>query len=404
MEITAGHSEMARQLPELKDTNMPVTALAGMPNVGKSTVFNALTGMHQHTGNWAGKTVANAVGVTICGGAPVTLVDLPGTYSLRARSAEEAVARDFLCFGQPDAAVVVCDASSLERGITFALQVMETTPRVLLCVNLLDEAAARGISVDCEKLERLLEIPVVGVVARSGHGLEHLKQRLDALLKEPPQFRSPQPLPETLETILQPVMDALPQELGGLSRFWTAARLLEPEPELHKAICAHTGLSFDEPALAAALQTAGACMPSEEFADQLIAAGIHRGEAIAAETVTVPEKSTVRDRRFDRILTGRWGVPIMLLLLGLILWITIVGANYPSAWLSAGFARLGNGLRWLLDWMHAPEWLAGLLADGVYTVLTWVISVMLPPMAGYKKSLIMKNPPIIYYYYNACTS
>lgn len=378
---SVGRGAMAQQLPELKDTDMPVVALAGMPNVGKSTVFNALTGMHQHTGNWAGKTVANAVGVTICGGTPVTLVDLPGTYSLRARSAEEAVARDFLCFGQPDAAVVVCDASCLERGVTFAQQVMETTPRVLLCVNLLDEAAARGISVDCEKLEQLLEIPVVGVVARSGKGLNTLKARLDSLLRAAFAEQRPQPLPEELMALVRPVIDALPDALGGLPRFWTAVHLLEPEPELHSAICAHTGISLDEPVLAAALRDAKEAMPTEQFADQRIAAGVHLGESIAVAVVTIPEQSTERDRRLDRILTGRLGVPIMLLLLGLILWITIVGANYPSAWLSMGFAHLGEGLRWLLAWLHAPAWLSGLLADGVYTVLTWVISVMLPPMA-----------------------
>src|SRR5699024_10732094 len=143
-------------------------ALAGNPNVGKSTVFNALTGMNQHTGNWPGKTVTNAQGICVHRQKRYVMVDIPGTYSLLASSMEEEVARNFICFGHPDATVVVADATCLERSLNLVLQVMEVTPHVVLCVNLMDEARKKHIQIDLDALRDQLKIPVVGAAARSG--------------------------------------------------------------------------------------------------------------------------------------------------------------------------------------------------------------------------------------------
>lgn len=280
-------------------------ALAGNPNVGKSTLFNALTGLRQHTGNWAGKTVALARGSYTYEGTEYTLVDLPGTYSLMARSPEERVARDFIRQGDADGVVVVCDATCLERNLILVLQVLELTGRVVVCVNLLDEARRLGIHVDLELLSRGLGVPVLGISAGRSEGLDALLRAMAALPEQDPAPRSPAP----------------------------------PERRVRLA---------------------------EQYAVQVIR--------------TQQARQARRQQRLDRLLTAKaTGVPLMLLLLGLILWLTIAGANYPSQLLSSLFDRLcAAGRGWLCG---APPWLSALLIDGVLRVTGWVVSVMLPPMA-----------------------
>ncbi|MBQ2264596.1 MAG: ferrous iron transport protein B [Oscillospiraceae bacterium] len=359
-------------------------ALAGNPNVGKSTVFNALTGLHQHTGNWAGKTVTNAAGIAEYGGKRYVLVDLPGTYSLRANSAEEEAARDYLCQEQPDAVIVVCDACCLERNLNLVLQVMELSEKVLVCVNLLDEAEKRGISVDFEHLENLLGVPVIGVTARSEEGLDNMLERLQNLLdaEQTPHFQPD--YGEQLEPQLRILTDLLQDCTGTIPPRWAALRFLEGEPCVTQLISPE-GIPpcFPEHLGEIQRQLKECGMTEQRIQDHLIEQLVHEAEHIAGKSVSrETTEADVRDRKLDRILTSRkFGIPLMLLLLALILWLTMAGANYPSALLSEFLFSIGDAASRRLSEWGAPAWVDGLFIQGMYRTLAWVVSVMLPPMA-----------------------
>lgn len=361
-----------------------VVALAGNPNVGKSTVFNALTGMHQHTGNWAGKTVSNAMGITEYGGKRIVLADLPGTYSLRADSAEEEAARDYLCSANPEAVVVVCDACCLERNLNLVLQTMELSDRVLVCVNLLDEAEKRGISVDLDALEQELQTPVVGMTARSGKGLDALMERLQALLDEPPTPHFQPFYEETIEAQLEILTRLLGEDKFNVPSRWAVLRFLEQEESFLRNVSAD---DLPERFLVKLnesielLENEG--MTSEKLQDSVISSLVMHAERIAGNVITYQKKCTdARDRALDRIFMGRkFGIPVMLLLLAGILWLTMIGANYPSSLLSEFLFFVGDAASSGLAKISAPAWVDGLFIQGMYRTLAWVVSVMLPPMA-----------------------
>lgn len=368
-----------------------VIALAGNPNVGKSTVFNALTNLRQHTGNWPGKTVTNAQGRHTHRGRDYILVDLPGTYSLMAHSAEEEVARDFLCFGGADGAVVVCDATCLERNLNLVLQTLEITPRTVVCVNLMDEARSKGIEVDTAELSRLLGVPVVAAAAGRNEGLEQLMEAVADMAAEeeaPHTFRPG--YPSAVERALARLEPVLARRLEGrLPARWTALRLLDQDPSLLCALEKFLEIDLmEDPEVRVALLEAQAGL-KEEGLDQeslretVVASLVRAGAEIAGETVTFHrEDAARRDRQLDRILTSRaTGIPVMLCLLAVVFWITIAGANVPSALLADGLFWVQDRLTDLFAYLQAPEWLHGALVLGVYRVLAWVISVMLPPMA-----------------------
>ncbi len=279
--------------------------LAGNPNVGKSTLFNRLTGLRQHTGNWAGKTVGSAVGYSDIGGRMKTIVDTPGTYSLSADSEDEINAANTVCTLECDCIVIVCDACCLERSLFLVLQIAEKRSGILVCVNLMDEAEKKGIKIDTEKLSDELSLPVVAVSASKGRGLNELKETMAGCENS-----------EIYESASLPKSEALKEKAHIIYEKCVSESVPSPLP----------------------------------FPDRILS---------------------------HRILA--W--PAMLLMLLLILWLSISGANLPSRLLSEAFASIGNGLKEVLKLIYIPDVLVSLLIDGVYGTTAWVVSVMLPPMA-----------------------
>ena len=373
-------------------------ALAGNPTVGKSTVFNALTGMKQHTGNWAGKTVGCAWGSFSHKGLDFTVVDLPGCYSLSSSTGEEKIARDFLTFGNADAAITVCDGTCLERNLILALQTCEIHPKTVICVNLLDEAEKKGIKIDTDMLSRLTGVPVIGMSARSGKGLDKLKNALAALTDgtaPTPSSKSPAPSPVSYDEDiltscerLSPFLESYSKAIGVPASYLALSILKNDVSVLSSLIDCGCDLSCDKELTdliaseRLSLEEKG--LTAEKIRESVFSSVIHTAENIAAECVSSEKETSYsrRARRLDRMFTGKFtAFPFMALLLALILWITIEGANYPSAWLSDKLFRLQDIMYSASEKAGWPEWLSGALILGIYRVLAWVVSVMLPPMA-----------------------
>lgn len=351
-------------------------ALAGNPNVGKSTIFNHLTGLKQHTGNWTGKTVGLAAGY--CRDAGCTLVDLPGCYSLSANSEEESAARDFICFGDAEAVIVVCDASRLQRNLNLLIQISEITPHILLCVNLLDEAKANGITPDITALERLLGIPAVGTSAGKGTGVAAVASRIHEAAENPESgisLRYTDELEKAIANLL-PIIKAP----VGKERFF-ALRLLEGDVGF---LLEHDEYSVtDEAALNAEKERLrGIGLDSEAINAEAVHTISEYAAAICRRAIKRTGKESPASSRADRILCGRLtGFAAMAMLLAVIFWITIVGANYPSEALSSLFGKFEGVLHRALTAVGAAEWLIGMLIFGIYRTLAWIVAVMLPPMA-----------------------
>ena len=384
-------SASLKPLGEEAGTYHYTIALAGNPNTGKSTVFNALTGLRQHTGNWPGKTVTRAEGSFSFHDQRYRIIDLPGTYSLLSTSEDEEVARDFILFGKPDVTVIVVDASRLERNLSLALQILEITDKAVLCLNLMDEARRHHITIDTRTLSRDLGIPVVATSARTKEGIPDLLFAIEEVVSGKFQTKKQTyiDLPkENAEAIaeLQSALSELNPELPNTR--WLAMRLIEGDESVQKGVEEGTFSAENNPEKQSrVLRIADEYhkILGDSYRNDLV-------EAIYAEATTLINASVSTDfsarsfridRAIDRVVTHKiWGFPIMFLLLAGVLWFTIIGANYPSQWLSDLFVG------WLYPLLkdgayalHFPWWLSGFLIDGVYLATTWVISVMLPPMA-----------------------
>lgn len=284
--------------------------LAGNPNTGKSTIFNNLTGMHQHTGNWTGKTVENAYGISTYKNKKYLFVDIPGTYSLMADSEEEKIAKDYIQAGDSDVTVVIVDATRLERNLNLVYQIFNLTNNVIVCVNLLDEAARKGISIDLKLLSEELGVPVVGTIAKKKNTILNLLKAISLVC--------------TGNIICNPIK--VEQDVK---------KIFDKSHEVCNKVCRFDNNNYNE-----------------------------------------------KDKKVDKILTSkRFGIPIMILFFCLIFWITIVGANYPSELLSRFFNFLGPYFEGFLVWLHCPSIIVSLLINGIYKTVTWIVSVMLPPMA-----------------------
>ena len=360
------------------------------------------------------------------------LVDIPGTYSIMSNSEEEEIARNYICFGDSDVVVVIVDATSLERNLNLVYQIMEITDKVVVCVNLLDEAKKKGINIELKEMERLLGVPVVGTIARKKKTLNRLMDKVAKIANgeiklQPKTIRYLPYVEDCVENIQEKIEKMLPKNDKRLAR-WIYLKIIDGDSKILKSIedNLHIKIGKNSNAMLERAKSVNLCIEKnkiknsaedtimaegyklpidtnnsksvkqtvndilenngvkqENVKNDLISSIVFQAENVCKDVVSFEEtRRNRRDRKIDKVLTSKvWGIPIMILFLGVIFWITITGANYPSEWLSQFFGWLQGKIEYLFEILSAPEWIKSMLIDGVYKTLTWIIAVMLPPMA-----------------------
>jgi len=348
--------------------------------------------MHQHTGNWPGKTVSNATGICKYDNTNFLLVDIPGTYSLMSNSEEEEIARNYICFGNPSATVVILDATCLERNLNLVYQIMEITPNIVVCVNLLDEANKKGIHIDLEQLEKILGVPVIGTIARKKKTLDNLMRKTYSVCRKklttnPKKIEYLPYIEEVVKILQEEIEKSLPEDKKYIAR-WISLKLIDEDDKIIKAIEENLNIDLNTNTMKAAKQRVSIILKNNgidkrNIKDKIISSIVFKAENICEDVIAYESKSyNSRDRKIDKILTSKkLGIPIMIVFLGIIFWLTITGANYPSQLLSQFFAWIKENLIYTFEYIGVPNWLKGILIDGMYQTLTWVVAVMLPPMA-----------------------
>ena len=362
--------------------NSYIVALAGNPNTGKSTVFNYLTGLKQHTGNWPGKTIATARGEFTYNNINYNLIDLPGTYSLFALSQEEVVARDFICFGDVDAVIVVCDATCLERNLNLLFQVLELTSKVVLCVNLIDEAEKKSIKINKEKMEQLLGIPVVLTSARNKIGMDELQNALEkVVLQEKVDNKNYVVYNDEIESLVESFKDDFENTFPQINSRWLGLRIIDGDESLFSSLSNYIEGDFED-TLEYIKHQLPQNLDKKRIRDEISKLNYDYASSLFENVVSQKNDKEDIDDKIDSIITSKYfAIPTMLVMLAIILWITISGSNYPSEVLSNLLFSIEPGMYSFLSSLNVPKWFCDMMVYGLYKTFAWVVSVMLPPMA-----------------------